>query len=203
MTEILTIILTLVFLILGCFTGYLYANRKSQQQLEETLRKSDQEKEEILRELGQQKEETQRELSRQKEELHRESEQERKKTLEGSRSGIKGKVAENLALLMTDFQEKYPDLKISEARFSGEPIDYLFFQGIDDKNITKVVFLEVKSGKHPRLNETETSLKNVIDDAEHKGANVIWREYIVPETEMQVVQPPESERNSEVPSVTS
>ncbi len=209
----MTVVLTIAFLIVGCLIGYIYASRRFQeeknqalrdlglqkeeaqrvlaQQKEQLLKEAEQAKEQELRELGQQKEEAQKELARLKEELQKEAELQKKRTLEGSRAGIKGRVAENLALLIPDFQEQHPDLKISEARFTGEPIDYLFFEGIDEKNITKVIFLEVKSGKHPQLNPTEASLKNVIDDAETKGANVIWREYIVHEPEIQAIPPPE------------
>ena len=156
---IITIVLVSVFLFLGCLMGYLYANNKFQKK-----------KEEMLKQIGDEKEKAQMELGQQKEELQKKSEHEVKMTL-----------AENLVLLIPDFQKQHPDLKVSEAKFTGEPIDYLFFEGIENKNITKVVFLEVKAGRYAHLNETEISLKKVIDDAESKGANVVWREYRVPE----------------------
>ncbi len=116
-----------------------------------------------------------------KEKAEGEFPQKKEEALKGSRAVTKGKVSENFALLIPDFQKQFPDLNLSEARFMGGPIDYLFFEGMDEKKITKVVFLEVKSGKHPRLNENESSLKDAIDDAEKKGASVIWREYKIPE----------------------
>jgi predicted Holliday junction resolvase-like endonuclease len=167
---IITIVLVSVFLFLGCLMGYLYANNKFQKK-----------KEEMLKQIGDEKEKAQMELGQQKEELQKKSEHEVKMTLAGSRAGIKGRISENLVLLIPDFQKQHPDLKVSEAKFTGEPIDYLFFEGIENKNITKVVFLEVKAGRYAHLNETEISLKKVIDDAESKGANVVWREYRVPE----------------------
>jgi len=105
---------------------------------------------------------------------------ETQKTLESSRASIKGKVAENITPLLPDFQKQFPNLNIADARFIGQPIDYLFFEGMSEGKINKVLFLEVKSGKHPRLNEHEISLKKVIYDAEEKGANVGWREYNTP-----------------------
>jgi predicted Holliday junction resolvase-like endonuclease len=102
-----------------------------------------------------------------------------KRTLEGSRATIKGKVTENITPLLPDFQQQFPSLNIADARFIGEPIDYLFFEGMSEGKINKVLFLEVKSSKRPRFNEHESSLKAVIDDAEKKGANVGWREYDV------------------------
>ena len=110
-----------------------------------------------------------------------ESFKETKRALEGQRATIKGKVAENVTPLLPDFEKQFPNLNIADARFIGEPIDYLFFEGMSEGKINKVLFLEVKSGKRPRLNDHENSLKEVIDDAEKKGANVGWREYNVPQ----------------------
>ncbi len=50
---------------------------------------------------------------------------------------------------------------------------------MSEGKINKVLFLEVKSGKRPRLNDHEDSLKAVVDDAEKRGANIGWREYDV------------------------
>jgi predicted Holliday junction resolvase-like endonuclease len=110
-----------------------------------------------------------------------ESFKETKRAIEGQRATIKGKVAENVTPLLPDFEKQFPNLNIADARFIGEPIDYLFFEGMSEGKINKVLFLEVKSGKRPRLNDHENSLKEVIDDAEKKGANVGWREYNVPQ----------------------
>jgi predicted Holliday junction resolvase-like endonuclease len=108
-----------------------------------------------------------------------ESFRETKRAIEGQRASIKGKVAENISPLLPDFQEQFPSLNIADARFIGEPIDYLFFEGMSEGKINKVLFLEVKSGKHPRFNDHENSLKAVVDDAEKRGANIGWREYKV------------------------
>jgi hypothetical protein len=103
------------------------------------------------------------------------------KALGFSRAIIKGKVSENIVPLLPDFEKQFPALNLADARFIGEPIDYLFFEGMNGKNITKVLFLEVKSGKIRQLNDNENSLKRVIQDAENRGANIGWREYNVPE----------------------
>lgn len=187
----MTIILALVFLIVGCLVGYIYASRTFQHEKMELEKQKDEvqkslglQREETQKEIGEQKEATQKELWHLKEELEKEAEADRKKTLQGSWAGIKGKISENLALLLPEFQKQHPDLNISKARFIGEPIDYLFFEGMDDKNITKLVFLEVKSGKRPHLNEDEVSLRRVIEDAKNKGANLDWKEYIISEPEI-------------------
>ncbi len=102
---------------------------------------------------------------------------ETKRAIEGQRATIKGKVAENITPLLPDFEKQFPNLNIADARFIGEPIDYLFFEGMSKGKINKILFLEVKSGKRPHLNEHENSLRAVIDDAERRGANIGWREY--------------------------
>ena len=110
-----------------------------------------------------------------------ESFKETDRALQGQRASIKGKVAEHIAPLLPSFEEQFPSLNIADARFVGEPIDYVFFEGMSQGRIEKVLFLEVKSGRHPRLNGHEESLRAVIKDAERKGANVGWREYQVPD----------------------
>ena len=57
----------------------------------------------------------------------------------------------------------------------GKPIDFLIFQGMDQKQIEEVVFVEVKSGKSG-LNTAEKSLKETI-----MQKKVRWMEYRIPE----------------------
>jgi predicted Holliday junction resolvase-like endonuclease len=61
-----------------------------------------------------------------------------------SRSILGGVFSEQVALFLPDFPK---DLKASEARFIGKPIDFLIFKGMDDQHISEVVFVEIKSGK--------------------------------------------------------
>ena len=58
-------------------------------------------------------------------------------------------------------------MKPSEARFIGDPVDYVVFKGLDDKNITEVVFVEVKTGRS-QLNNNELALKNIVDQQKVK-----------------------------------
>ncbi len=58
-----------------------------------------------------------------------ESFKETKRAIEGQRATIKGKVAENVTPLLPDFEKQFPNLNITDARFIGEPIDYLFSRG--------------------------------------------------------------------------
>ncbi|MEK6836955.1 MAG: Holliday junction resolvase-like protein, partial [Nanoarchaeota archaeon] len=63
----------------------------------------------------------------------------------------------------------------SECKFIGKPVDFIVFHGLDEKNVTGVSFVEVKSGKS-RLSETEKSVKSVIENK-----NVNWVDYRVPD----------------------
>jgi predicted Holliday junction resolvase-like endonuclease len=89
-----------------------------------------------------------------------------------SRATLGGQFSEQVAPLLQNFPK---DLKASEARFVGKPIDFLFFKGMDEQNITDVVFVEVKTGKSS-LSTSERKLRDAI-----KEKRVEWREYRVPE----------------------
>jgi hypothetical protein len=88
-----------------------------------------------------------------------------------SRSVLGGLFSEQVAPFLPDFPA---DLKASEARFIGKPIDFLIFKGMDEQNITEVVFVEVKSGTS-QLSPSERKLKEAID-----AKRVTWREYRIP-----------------------
>ncbi|HST09128.1 MAG TPA: Holliday junction resolvase-like protein [Terriglobales bacterium] len=58
-----------------------------------------------------------------------------------SRSILGGVFSEQVAPFLPDFPK---DLKASEARFIGKPIDFLIFKGMDDQNFDAVVLVEVR-----------------------------------------------------------
>jgi predicted Holliday junction resolvase-like endonuclease len=64
-------------------------------------------------------------------------------------------------------------LKASEARFIGKPIDFLIFRGMDDQDISEVVFVEVKTG-NSQLSTNERKLRDAINEK-----RVSWYEYRV------------------------
>jgi len=101
--------------------------------------------------------------------------------IQRSRATIKGQFSEQIAPLLPGFPK---DLKASEARFLGKPVDFIFFKGIDEENITDVVFLEVKTGKSS-LTVNERRLRDAITEK-----RVEWREYRVPEEVTTVVRIP-------------
>ena len=90
----------------------------------------------------------------------------RKEAIEKSRSVLTGKFSEQVSPYFPGFP-----YNPSEARFIGSPIDFLIFEGMDEKDIRKVVFVEVKSG-NSRLSRQERNLKAAIEDG-----NVEWYEF--------------------------
>jgi predicted Holliday junction resolvase-like endonuclease len=99
----------------------------------------------------------------------------KKEALQRQRPILGGLFCEQIAPLLPDFPK---DLKVSEARFAGKPIDFLFFKGLDEKDVTGVVFLEIKTGSSS-LNPVERKLRDAIKDKK-----VEWREYRIPEKTM-------------------
>lgn len=94
----------------------------------------------------------------------------REEAISRSRSVLAGQFSEQLAPYLPDFP-----FKPTEAKFIGKPIDFLVFEGMDEKEIREVVFVEVKSGK-AILNAHEKNLKEAI-----KEKKVRWVEYRIPE----------------------
>jgi len=113
----------------------------------------------------------------------------RNRSLDGSRSVIKGKIAEQLAPLLPNF--KYLP---SDARFIGDPIDYIVFNGytqIKDNGASEsnleIVILDVKTGQ-ASLSQFQQAIARAID------AGRVRFEVIRPETSYQ--QPLTSRDNS-------
>lgn len=105
-------------------------------------------------------------------------EEAKKEALRGQRPVTKGLVAEQLASLLPGWPK---DLLVSEARFVGKPIDYLIFRGMNEENISEVVFVEVKTAKKSSLTPNERSLKKVILAAQNgEKGKVRWEEYHFP-----------------------
>lgn len=94
----------------------------------------------------------------------------REEAIAKSRAVLSGQFSEQLAPYLPDFP-----FSPTEARFIGKPIDFIIFKGMDEKNISEIIFVEVKSGKS-RMNKHEQNLSNAI-----KNKNVSWQEYRIPE----------------------
>jgi predicted Holliday junction resolvase-like endonuclease len=80
-----------------------------------------------------------------------------KARLKQSRAVLGGLVSEQLAPLLPGFP-----FDPGDCRFVGRPVDFIVFRGMNQKNITEVVFLEVKSGTAKSLNDQEKRLREAV-----------------------------------------
>jgi len=85
------------------------------------------------------------------------------RSLDGSRAVIKGKIAEQLAPVLPNF--KYLP---SDARFIGDPIDYIVFNGYTElkdnggnENNLEVIILDIKTG-NASLSQLQQSIAKAI-----------------------------------------
>ena len=90
-----------------------------------------------------------------------------KKRLKQSRAVLGGLVSEQIAPLLPGFP-----FDPGDCRFVGKPVDFIVFKGMNEKEISEVIFLEVKSGSGRNLNEQEKKLRDVI-----QSRNVSWVEF--------------------------
>jgi Endonuclease related to archaeal Holliday junction resolvase len=86
------------------------------------------------------------------------------------RSILGGVFSEQVAPFLPDFPR---DLKASEARFIGKPVDFLIFKGMDDQHISEVVFVELKSGKS-QLSNNERILPARYKRSASGGTSTAW-----------------------------
>ena len=93
----------------------------------------------------------------------------RKDAILKSRSVLGGIFAENLAPYLPDFP-----YSPTECKFLGKPIDLIVFKGMDEKNISEIIFLEIKSG-NSSLSSQEKNLKNSVENKK-----VRFEEYRIP-----------------------
>ena len=85
-----------------------------------------------------------------------------------SRAVLSGMFSEQLAPFLPDF-----NYSPTECRFIGKPIDFICFNGLDNKNVKEIVFVEVKSG-NAKLSFSEKKLKEAVEKKK-----VRWEEYRV------------------------
>jgi predicted Holliday junction resolvase-like endonuclease len=86
-----------------------------------------------------------------------------------SRSVLTGQFSEQLAPFLPDFP-----YSPTEARFLGRPVDFVVFRGLDGRDPTEIVFVEVKSG-NASLSTAERRLREAVE-----SGRVRWEEYRVP-----------------------
>ena len=68
----------------------------------------------------------------------------RRDSIDKSRSVVSGKVQEHLAPLFPAFLSQFNP---KDARFLGSPLDFIVFDGLDEGEVRRVVFVEIKTGK--------------------------------------------------------
>lgn len=93
----------------------------------------------------------------------------KKDSIERSRASLSGQFSEQLAPYLPNF--KY---KPTECKFLGKPVDLLVFEGLDEKEIREIVFVEVKSGGS-ELNTVQRKIRETV-----KAGRVRWDEYRIP-----------------------
>jgi predicted Holliday junction resolvase-like endonuclease len=90
-----------------------------------------------------------------------------KARLKQSRAVLGGLVSEQMAPLLPGFP-----FDPGDCRFIGKPVDFLVFNGMNQKNISEVIFLEVKSGASKNLNDQEKRLRDAV-----LAGRVRWAEF--------------------------
>ncbi|MEK6939860.1 MAG: Holliday junction resolvase-like protein [Nanoarchaeota archaeon] len=93
----------------------------------------------------------------------------KKDSIERSRASLGGQFSEQLAPYLPNF--KY---KPTECKFLGKPVDLLVFEGLDEKEVTEIVFVEMKSGG-AELNTVQRKIRDAV-----KAGKVRWDEYRIP-----------------------
>jgi len=82
-----------------------------------------------------------------------------KQSVAQSRATLGGRFAEQLTPYLPEF--KYDP---TEARFLGSPIDLIVFPGLAQGNPREIVIVEVKTGKHCQLTDSEKKIRQLIED---------------------------------------
>jgi predicted Holliday junction resolvase-like endonuclease len=111
-------------------------------------------------------------VARAHEQLRKAEQRIRADAIKKSTAVVKGKVAEQLVPFQADF-----GFNPRDARFLGSPVDLIVFEGLTEGDVTRVVFIEVKSGKYTRLSRREKQVQLAIENDEvyyevlHVGGN--------------------------------
>ena len=89
--------------------------------------------------------------------VHSDRKKDRKDAINRSRAVLSGQMLEQVAPFLPDFP-----CNPADVRFVGKPIDFVAFPGaVDNKPISEILFIEVKSGNSV-LSEREKEIKNAV-----------------------------------------
>ena len=83
----------------------------------------------------------------------------RKDAIQRSLAVTAGKVYEQLVPYLPDFPFNPKDV-----RFLGSPVDFVVFDGLSDGHLTRIVFVEVKTGDAD-LSSRERRVRDAVQDA--------------------------------------
>jgi predicted Holliday junction resolvase-like endonuclease len=89
--------------------------------------------------------------------------------IRGSQSAVAGRVFERMAPYLPGF-----DYNPKDARFIGDPVDFIIFDGLSDGEVRNVIFVEVKTGGGT-LNGNERKIRNAV-----KERRVLWSLFHLP-----------------------
>lgn len=81
----------------------------------------------------------------------------RRDAIQRSKAVVLGKVTEHLMPFLPGFKYNPKD-----ARFLGTPVDLVVFDGLDEGEIRRIVFVEVKTGKST-LSKREREVKKAVE----------------------------------------
>ena len=89
--------------------------------------------------------------------VHSDRKKDRKDAINRARAVLSGQMLEQVAPFLPDFP-----CNPADVRFVGKPIDFVAFPGaVDNKPISEILFIEVKSGNSV-LSEREKEIKNAV-----------------------------------------
>lgn len=90
----------------------------------------------------------------------------RRDAVRRSQSVVTGKVTEHLVPLMGTFPFNPKDV-----RFLGSPIDLIVFDGMDEDDLSEIVFVEIKTGASASLSTRERRIRDAV-----RAGSVRWQE---------------------------
>jgi predicted Holliday junction resolvase-like endonuclease len=107
----------------------------------------------------------------------------RKDSVNRSRSTLKGRISEQMAPLLPEFP-----FSPADARFIGNPIDFVVFDGYtqakDEKgDQIRVILVEVKKGKG-KLSREEQLIRKAVEDG-----RVSWQTIFIRDTDSECIPP--------------
>jgi predicted Holliday junction resolvase-like endonuclease len=89
----------------------------------------------------------------------------RQSAIQQSRAVSRGQMYEQFVPHLPDFEFNPKD-----ARFLGQPVDFVVFDGLDEGDLRRVVFVEVKTGGS-QLTQRERQIREAI-----REGRVAWKE---------------------------